>query len=100
MADDPQSELSEPGVLRVAINLGNILLVTGKAPGGEPQGVAPDLAAGEPWRPVPLRPRRCFLQPVRAGSGDKRRQLPAQSAARTRFHRRWPTSGYSPWHPR
>ena len=45
MADDPRSELSEPGTLRVAINLGNILLVTGKSASGDPEGVAPDLAA-------------------------------------------------------
>jgi polar amino acid transport system substrate-binding protein len=45
MADDPQSDLTDPSTLRVGINLGNILLVTGKGPDGEPQGVAPDLAA-------------------------------------------------------
>jgi len=39
------SELADPGSLRVGINLGNILLVTGTAPNGEPQGVAPDMAA-------------------------------------------------------
>ncbi len=39
------SELSVPGTLRVGINLGNILLVTGTGPNGEPVGVAPDLAA-------------------------------------------------------
>lgn len=45
MTQDAVSELTEPGTLRVGINLGNILLVTGKGPGGEPQGVAPDMAA-------------------------------------------------------
>ena len=45
MAVDARSELTEAGRLRVGINLGNILLVTGKGPAGEPQGVAPDLAA-------------------------------------------------------
>ncbi len=45
MTDDALSELSQPGTLRAAINLGNILLVTGTGPAGEPQGVAPDLAA-------------------------------------------------------
>lgn len=39
------SELTVPGTLRVGINLGNMLLVTGTGPSGEPQGVAPDLAA-------------------------------------------------------
>lgn len=42
---DPRSELSDPGTLRVGINLGNMLLVTGRGPGDAPQGVAPDLAA-------------------------------------------------------
>jgi polar amino acid transport system substrate-binding protein len=45
MADDALSELTLPGTLRVGINLGNILLVTGTGPGGAPQGVAPDMAA-------------------------------------------------------
>jgi polar amino acid transport system substrate-binding protein len=39
------SELGVPGTLRVGINLGNILLVTGRSRNGDPQGVAPDLAA-------------------------------------------------------
>lgn len=43
--DDARAELSDPSTLRVGINLGNILLVTGKSAAGEPQGVAPDLAA-------------------------------------------------------
>ena len=46
MIDDALSELSVAGTLRAGINLGNILLVTGKGPGREPQGVAPDMAAG------------------------------------------------------
>jgi len=46
MTQDALSDLSVPGTLRAGINLGNILLVTGKGPGGEPQGVAPDMAAG------------------------------------------------------
>ena len=40
-----QSRLGVAGSLRVGINLGNGLLVTGKGPAGEPQGVAPDMAA-------------------------------------------------------
>ena len=39
------SELGVPGTLRVGINLGNILLVTGRSRNGDPKGVAPDLAA-------------------------------------------------------
>jgi len=45
MPQDALSDLTVPGTLRVGINLGNILLVTGTGPAGEPQGVAPDMAA-------------------------------------------------------
>ncbi len=45
MTRDALSELSHAGTLRVGINLGNILLVTGTSPTGDPQGVAPDMAA-------------------------------------------------------
>jgi polar amino acid transport system substrate-binding protein len=38
------SELAPNGVLRAGINLSNFLLVSGKGPAGEPEGVAPDLA--------------------------------------------------------
>ncbi len=37
-------ELAPTGTLRAGINLSNFLLVTGKSPTGEPQGVAPDMA--------------------------------------------------------
>ena len=46
MIEAAASELAPAGVLRAAINLGNFLLVTGRGPAGEPQGVAPDMAAG------------------------------------------------------
>lgn len=46
MSRDAIAELINPGQLTVAINLGNILLVTGKKPNGDPEGVAPDMAAG------------------------------------------------------
>ncbi len=46
MSDNILNELIEPGVLRAGINLGNVLLVTGKAENGDPQGVSPDMAAG------------------------------------------------------
>lgn len=45
MADTNTPELLEPGKLKVGINLGNILLVTGKEADGTPVGVAPDMAA-------------------------------------------------------
>ena len=38
------SELAPTGTLRAAINMGNFLLVTGRSPSGDPQGVAPDMA--------------------------------------------------------
>ncbi len=37
-------ELAPTGVLRAAINLSNFLLVSGRSPAGEPEGVAPDMA--------------------------------------------------------
>ena len=42
---DIKSELAPTGVLRAGINMSNFLLVTGKTPSGDPQGVAPDMAA-------------------------------------------------------
>jgi len=45
MIQDALSELTDPRTLRVGINLGNILLVTGTSPTGDPEGVAPDVAA-------------------------------------------------------
>ncbi len=39
------SELTTTGALRAAINMSNFLLVTGKSPNGDPQGVSPDVAA-------------------------------------------------------
>jgi len=39
------AELAPTGVLRTGINMSNFLLVTGKTPSGDPQGVAPDMAA-------------------------------------------------------
>jgi polar amino acid transport system substrate-binding protein len=39
------AELAPTGVLRAGINMSNFLLVTGKSPSGDPQGVSPDMAA-------------------------------------------------------
>jgi polar amino acid transport system substrate-binding protein len=39
------SELAPTGVLRTGINMSNGLLVTGRSPSGDPEGVAPDMAA-------------------------------------------------------
>jgi polar amino acid transport system substrate-binding protein len=44
MSPDVISDLAPTGVLRAGINLSNFLLVTGKSPSGDPEGVAPDLA--------------------------------------------------------
>jgi polar amino acid transport system substrate-binding protein len=38
-------ELAPTGVLRAGINMGNMLLVTGRTETGDPAGVAPDMAA-------------------------------------------------------
>jgi len=40
-----RKDLDKAATLRAGINLGNILLVTGKAANGDPQGVSPDMAA-------------------------------------------------------
>lgn len=45
MSDDVLRELAPGGTLRAGINMGNSLLVTGRAATGDPQGVAPDMAA-------------------------------------------------------
>jgi polar amino acid transport system substrate-binding protein len=53
------AELAPTGVLRAGINLSNFLLVTGRAPNGDPQGIAPDMAGevaarlGVPVRLIP-----------------------------------------------
>ena len=45
LTQDALRELTVPGLLRVGINLANSLLVTGTSTSGDPQGVAPDMAA-------------------------------------------------------
>ena len=44
MSPEILKQLAPTGTLRAAINLSNFLLVTGKSPSGDPEGVAPDLA--------------------------------------------------------
>ena len=44
MIEQARAELAPTGVLRAGINLSNFLLVTGKTPEGDPQGVSPDIA--------------------------------------------------------
>jgi len=44
MSKAAAAELAPTGVLRAGINLSNFLLVSGRSPTGEPEGVAPDMA--------------------------------------------------------
>ena len=44
MSDAARAELAPSGTLRAGINMSNFLLVTGKTPEGDPDGVSPDLA--------------------------------------------------------
>jgi polar amino acid transport system substrate-binding protein len=44
MSEAAKAELAPTGVLRAGINLSNFLLVTGKSPAGDPDGVSPDMA--------------------------------------------------------
>ena len=44
MSQEAIAELDDPKVLRVGINLGNMLLVTDRKPNGDPIGVAADMA--------------------------------------------------------
>ena len=44
MSEAIAAELAPTGVLRAAINMANFLLVTGRSPAGDPEGVAPDMA--------------------------------------------------------
>jgi polar amino acid transport system substrate-binding protein len=60
MADNARAELAPSGILRAGINMSNFLLVTGKTPEGDPDGVSPDLAReiarrlGVPLKLVPF----------------------------------------------
>jgi polar amino acid transport system substrate-binding protein len=59
MPSEILAQLAPTGMLRAGINLSNFLLVTGRSPSGDPEGVAPDLARaiadrlGVPVRYVP-----------------------------------------------
>ncbi|TCZ62958.1 transporter substrate-binding domain-containing protein [Roseicella aquatilis] len=44
MSPEIVSQLAPTGVLRAGINMGNFLLVTGRTPEGDPDGVSPDMA--------------------------------------------------------
>jgi polar amino acid transport system substrate-binding protein len=59
MSAEILAQLAPTGVLRAGINMSNFLLVNGRGPAGEPQGVSPSMAAalaaklGVPVRYVP-----------------------------------------------
>ena len=44
MIEQARTELAPTGVLRAGINMSNFLLVTGRTPDGDPDGVSPDMA--------------------------------------------------------
>ena len=51
-------QLAPTGVLRAGVNMGNFLLVTGRAPNGDPTGVSPSMAAAIAERlGVPMQPK-------------------------------------------
>ena len=57
------ADLDDAATLRAGINLGNILLVTGSAPNGDPQGVSPDMAATLAQRLGVAVEYRCYASP-------------------------------------
>lgn len=60
MSPEIVAQLAPHGVLRAGINMSNFLLVTGRSPSGDPQGVSPSMAAaiaerlGVPVKYVPF----------------------------------------------
>ncbi|MFC7689923.1 hypothetical protein ACFQY5_10220 [Paeniroseomonas aquatica] len=48
MTPEILAQLAPTGVLRAGINLSNFLLVTGRSPEGEPEGVSPAWPAPSP----------------------------------------------------
>lgn len=61
LSDEARAQLTPAGALRAGINMGNFLLVTGRTPEGDPDGVAPDMARaiaarlGAPLKLVPYK---------------------------------------------
>ena len=61
MLEQARAELASTGVLRAGINMYNFLLVTGRTPEGDPDGVSPDMARavadrlGVPVKLVPFK---------------------------------------------
>ncbi len=61
LSAEAKHQLTTTGALRAGINMGNFLLVTGRTPAGDPDGVSPDMARaiaarlGVPLKLVPYR---------------------------------------------
>jgi polar amino acid transport system substrate-binding protein len=59
-SDQARAELAPTGALRAGVNMGNFLLVTGRTPEGDPDGVSPNMARaiadrlGVPLKLVPF----------------------------------------------
>ncbi|MBX6374708.1 MAG: ABC transporter substrate-binding protein [Acetobacteraceae bacterium] len=76
MSPEVLSQLAPTGVLRAGINLSNFLLVTGRTPSGDPEGVAPDMARavadrlGVPVRYVPYPRPGALADAVGTGAWD------------------------------
>ncbi len=76
MDEEALAQLTPTGRLRVAINAGNALLVTGKTPAGDPAGIAPDLARdiarciGKPVSYVVFRTAKAVGEAVADGIWD------------------------------
>ncbi len=76
MSPDIMAQLAPTGVLRAGINMSNFLLVNGRGPAGEPQGVSPSMAAaiaaklGVPVQYVPFPRPGELADAVGTGSWD------------------------------
>jgi polar amino acid transport system substrate-binding protein len=76
MSQEVVSQLAPRGVLRAGINLSNFLLVTGRSGNGDPEGVAPDMAAeiasrlGVPVKYVPYKTPGELADAVDTGAWD------------------------------
>jgi len=61
LSEAAKTELAPTGLLRAGVNMGNFLLVTGRTPDGDPDGVSPDMARaiasrlGVPLQLVPFK---------------------------------------------
>jgi polar amino acid transport system substrate-binding protein len=76
MSPEVIADLAPTGVLRAGINLSNFLLVTGKSPAGDPEGVSPDMAGevarhlGVPVKYVPFKSPGELADAANTGAWD------------------------------